>query len=359
MNQPSDIRDLITKAGLDEPSVITKPTPYRSGHPVDSIPDVSSPPLKQQELNKQLQELVGSLNWISTQTRPDLSTITNILAQYNHKCSTGHIDACKYAIRYLKGTALKGIKFSSRQNHAIESFVQFPLDPSKVQPFTDANWGPQDASTPNPSDTPVYLDLFKSRSIAGYLIWLGGPLHWQSKRQTYTARSSGEAEIGSVDDCTKSLQHISHILKDLNVLEKFKNGPINILNDNAAAVQWSHNMTSKGLRYIQMRENAVREQVQAKFIDVNHIEGRLNPSDIFTKEDRDVSHFTACTDVLLSDPPSQHISHKNNIVVNEQGSDTDEQTLHSLSRGFAAKGGVEGLSVCPLPTVSPGHAHSF
>ena len=128
MNQPSDISDLIAKAGLDDPSTITKPTPYHSGHPVDSIPDVSSPPLKQQESNKKLQELVGYLNWISTQTCPDISTITNILAQYNHKCSPGHIKACKYAIHYLKGTALKGIKFSSRQDHIIESFVQFPLN---------------------------------------------------------------------------------------------------------------------------------------------------------------------------------------------------------------------------------------
>ena len=80
-----------------------------------------------------------------------------------------------------------------------------------------------------------------------------------------------------------------------------------------------------------MRENAVREQVQATFIDVNHIEGRLNPSDIFTKEDRDVSHFTACTDVLLSDPPSSHKLHNHSLIKNEQGSDSDKQTFHSLS----------------------------
>ena len=108
-----------------------------------------------------------------------------------------------------------------------------------------------------------------------------------------------------------------------------------------------------------MRENTVREQVQATFLDVNHIKGRLNPSDIFTKEDHNVSHFKACTDVLLSDPPSMHIPNNHSVITNEQGSDTDEQTFHSLSCGYAAKEGVEGLSVCLLPTASPGHAHSF
>ena len=48
-------------------------------------------------------------------------------------------------------------------------------------------------------------------------------------------------------------------------------------------------MTTKGLRYIQMRENAVRESVQDHTIKVQHVGRKKNPSDIFTKEDRDVT----------------------------------------------------------------------
>jgi len=152
-----------------------------------------------------MQELVGSMNWLSTQTRPDITTITAILAQYNHSCSPGHIDSAKYAIRYLIDSAGMGIKFSSKADHDLESFVKFPIDPSQLTPLTNANWGPQDQSVPNPNDPPILLDLFKSRSIAGYIIWLGGPFDWCSKRQTYTACSSAEAEIGAVDECTKTL----------------------------------------------------------------------------------------------------------------------------------------------------------
>ena len=112
-----------------------------------------------------------------------------------------------------------------------------------------------------------------------------------SKRQSYTARSSAEAEIGSVDECTKTLQQIRNILQDLILFETCHNGPITIYNDNSAAVQWAHNMTTKGLRYIQICENAVREQVAAKFVQVEHVAGKRNPSDIFTKEESDPSHF--------------------------------------------------------------------
>ena len=170
MNQPTEIADLIKKASLHQPQTNISRTPYRSGFPVDSIPDDDLPFPQREKLNKELQELVGCLNWISTQTRPDLSTITNIIAQYNSICSPGHIESVKYSIRYLKGTPTIGIKFSSKNQQDIESFVQFPLDPNKIQCLTDANWGSQDQSVPNSNDEPIYLDLFKSRSIAGHLI---------------------------------------------------------------------------------------------------------------------------------------------------------------------------------------------
>ena len=93
------------------------------------------------------------MNWLATQTRPDVATITDILSQYNtNKCSPGHIKSAKYAIRYLKATSNLAIKFSSKAQTNIELFVQFPLDPSKLHTLTDANWGPQDQSVPNPSD---------------------------------------------------------------------------------------------------------------------------------------------------------------------------------------------------------------
>ena len=135
--------------------------------------------------------------------------------------------------------------------------------------------------------------------MAGFVIFLGGPIAWMSKRQTFTARSSAEAEIGSVDECTKVIQQLRNIFIDLNLYDTFFTKPIPIYNDNAATVQWSHNMSTKGLRYIQIRENAVREQVQSGLIDVRHIEGKRNPTDIMTKEDRDVGHFCECSSMLV------------------------------------------------------------
>ena len=67
--------------------------------------------------------------------------------------------------------------------------------------------------------------------------------------------------------------------------------PIKIYNDNEATVKWSQNLTNKRLRHIQMRENAVCENYQRKIIKVLHIGGKLNPSDMFTKEEKEAHHF--------------------------------------------------------------------
>ena len=72
MNQLADTAELIEKAGLSGPQTIEVPTPYSSGFPVDNVPHVDMIDHERQKLNKILQEYVGSLNWLATQTHPDI-----------------------------------------------------------------------------------------------------------------------------------------------------------------------------------------------------------------------------------------------------------------------------------------------
>ena len=162
----------------------------------------------------------------------------------------------------------------------------------------DANWGPQDAS--KPTKNPPELELFKTRSLSGYLLWLNGPVHWQSKWQTITARSTAEAEIYATDECVKALLHVDQLVSGLNLKSQLMPPPNIIYNDNAACVQWSHNTTTKGLRHIQIRNNAVRESVQNGFVDIKHIAGNINLADLFTKEDKHDAHFLQICDLILS-----------------------------------------------------------
>ena len=155
----------------------------------------------------------------------------------------------------------------------------------------DANWGPQDQSVPKQYQPQKQLPLFQSRSVSGYLLWLGGPLHWISKRQSITARSSAESEIYATDECCKALIHSSMLVAGLDLAKEYMPHPTSLYNDNQACIVWSRSMTTKGLRHVQIREHAVRESQQRGFISTKHCQGKSSLSDMFTKEDKDQGHF--------------------------------------------------------------------
>ncbi len=300
LSQQAFTENLIESAGLLDEAVNTVNTPYRSGLPTDAIPNKQVSKEKQEELTHQMRVLCGSLNWLAQSTRPDIATITNILSRYTASPTEQHIVQAKRVIRYLKGTKSYGISYSSTNHQQLESFIKFPIPQDTILALSDANWGPQDQSKPRPNEDRT-LDLFKSRSISGFLLWLGGPLHWVSKRQSITARSSAEAEIYATDECTKSLLHFHYLLQGMNLDKSLMPAPTTIYNDNSACVQWSRNTSTKGLRHIQIRENAVRESVQNNFIKVKHIEGKVNLSDMFTKEEKDPNHFIRIRNLVMTD----------------------------------------------------------
>ena len=151
---------------------------------------------------------------------------------------------------------------------------------------------------PKPGRTYQDLDLFKSRSISGHIIVLHGPLHWSSKRQKITARSSAEAEIYATDQCVKDLIYLRNIINDMD-LRNILPPKSTIYNDNMACVTWAKSKTTKGLRYIQIRENAVRENPN---IRVAHVEEKINPADMFSKEDKSAEHYQSLRDTTVQRP---------------------------------------------------------
>ena len=58
-------------------------------------------------------------------------------------------------------------------------------------------------------------------------------------------------------------------------------------------------MTLKGIKHLNLRENMVRECHQSKDVEVKHIPGIINPSNIFTKKIKDNTHFRNLKDYMM------------------------------------------------------------
>jgi hypothetical protein len=115
LTQQSFAEDLIESLGFSSASTSTFLTPYRSGLSIDSIPHEPMSSNDRDTLRLNYQSLVGSLNWLAHTTRPDLSTVVSLLAQHQSNPSPGHLDAARYATKYLANTKTMGIYFTSRK----------------------------------------------------------------------------------------------------------------------------------------------------------------------------------------------------------------------------------------------------
>ena len=225
LSQAAFIENLLIQHKLHTSDVNTVASPYKSGYPVDKIPREPYDESTQKQYTACMQSIIGSLTWISMSTRPDIATITNLLAKYVVNPSQGHVNAAKRVLRYLKGTKKKGLVFTTNSTESLAAYIKFPLDKKPIIALTDANWGPQDQSVPKRTDKPTELELYKSRSLSGFILWGNGPIHWSSKRQSLTARSTAEAEIIATDECVKFLLHMRNVCDDLDIQTFFFQTP--------------------------------------------------------------------------------------------------------------------------------------
>ena len=129
-------------------------SPYRSGLKIDRIEHDGKDPSTKEKLVREYQSIVGSKNWLTINTQPNINTMYSLLSQFNLNPSQGNLDSANYVLRYLKHISSQGIWFQQGENR-LHGSVAIPehLKGEELMIFTDTNWGPQDASKPQPKIT--------------------------------------------------------------------------------------------------------------------------------------------------------------------------------------------------------------
>nr|GEY47570.1 retrovirus-related Pol polyprotein from transposon TNT 1-94 [Tanacetum cinerariifolium] len=147
LNQRKYILDLLTNAGLTAAKHNLSPLPTNLKLSLDKgvpISDLTA-----------YRRLVGRLLYL-TMTRPDISYGVQHLSQFVSSPKDVHLQAVIYLLKYIKGTASKGLFY--------------PIQPHlQVTGFTDADWTSW---------------LMTRKSLTGYCIFLGDSLvSWKTKKQ--------------------------------------------------------------------------------------------------------------------------------------------------------------------------------
>ena len=205
VHQRRYIDGILRRFGME--SANTAPTPLHKNTMLDYFKD--DQPVDQGEYLC----LVGSLMYAALGTRPDISFAVGALSAYNHDPWKVHLTAAKRVLRYLKGTRDLGIHFSRVSEEDGGSV--------RLLGYSDAGW---ENSTKTPSESVSLLgysdadwanNVKDRHSVGAFIFFYGGPVSWQSRKQTILATSTLESEFSALFESGKEALWLRQLLHDI------------------------------------------------------------------------------------------------------------------------------------------------
>lgn len=203
---------------------------------------------------KTYQEMIGSLMWLATISRPDIAYAVGRLATYLANPPPAAQAACKHVFRYLAGTTDVGITYAARQQTSLSGAV-------------DSSWGSKDDS---------------KKSTTGYCFtYAGGLISWASRRQRITATSSTEAEYIAQCSAVKEAHYLRQFLTEIG---RDQIGPTIIEADNTGAIALAKNPVQHSRsRHIDFQYHYTREKIEDGTVSLAYVPTATIVADGLTK----------------------------------------------------------------------------
>jgi hypothetical protein len=206
------------------------------------------------------QKAVGSLIYLNTCTRPDISFAVSSLARKMSNPSYQDWHAVKRLLRYLKGTKDYGISLGNNNQ-------QNPADPEKIiKVYSDADWAG---------------DIATRRSTSGYLIYLQQILIcWGTKIQRVVALSTAEAEYISGSTACQETTWVRNLHHEIT---KQRSVPHLMIDNQAAIAMSKNNIQHARAKHIDIRYHYIRDLVMNNEITIEYCASNEMIADIMTK----------------------------------------------------------------------------
>jgi hypothetical protein len=207
-------------------------------------------------MHDKYRSMVGSLMYLSTITRPDISFAVSQLARYMApgKATQQHWDCVHHLFRYLRSSADYSITYNSVKAPVLEGYV-------------DASWG---------------SCTLTRRSVAGFVFTLcNGPIMWRSFMEKSVALSSSGAEYMALSDASREVVVLRSFLFSLSAPQDMSTI---LYEDNTAAIAIAEGEGQpQRTRHIDIRFHYVKELVARGVIEIVYIPTAQQPADGLTK----------------------------------------------------------------------------
>ena len=226
-------------------------TPIERGMITDLANFINDKPL---EKSVPYREAVGSLLYLATISRPDLSFCVNYLSRYNNKPMQSHWKMVRRVFQYIKGTHTFGIFYNGDTD---------------LIAYSDSDYGG---------------DVVTGQSTSGVLLLRGEPTVWFTQKQRLVANSTAEAEYRAAVSAIDDICWIRRLSNELNKLNL--NQPTILCIDNQSAIHMLKNThegkISKGKKHIEISRKFVHQHVGST-IELQAVKSEEQLADILTK----------------------------------------------------------------------------
>ncbi|MBW0475846.1 hypothetical protein O181_015561 [Austropuccinia psidii MF-1] len=209
------------------------------------------------DLNINYQSAIGALNYISTNTRPNITFAVSHLSHFLAKPEIMHWTACVQVLRYLYHTKKLLLHYSKGGKEGIVAYA-------------DADWG---------------NSVINRISSSGYIVMVNGHLvSWRTKKQNTVSHSTTEAEYKALTNMTKEVEWLIQLLEEIDLNEG--NPTPQLFNDNKGAIDLAlSNANHNGFKnnHMDIKYYYIRDLIKNSVINLKYISTNVMAADFLTK----------------------------------------------------------------------------
>ena len=280
LSQSKLIEDILLKYEMADCKPIHTPMTFPCKLSMNDCP--STPTEEEFMATLPYRQILGSIRYLVSCTRPDLSFCAGFLSRFIHNPGVAHWQALKRVLTYLHYKKDMGItyhNFQIQNSSHRHGYLQAPLCG-----WSDPDWGG---------------DIDTSPSTSGMVfLFAGGAISWRSKRQDSVALSRTEAEYIAAAFTSKDGLWIKTICEELDI---FKLSEVKFYCDNQSCIKLAENpKINEQNKHILARHHFIRDLIAAKDLSNHYASTNTMWADFLTKPLSSKKHWTCSSKVGLS-----------------------------------------------------------
>ena len=253
------------------------------------------------------QSIVGSINFIATRTRPDLTPYINQLAKSMKSPTVHHEQLLFKLVAYLQRT----INFCLQYDGSVGA--------GTVEVYSDSNYGDKEVTD--------------GKSHTGTVVtYSGQPVAWYSKKQTVISADNCFSELYALNVSLKHGLAIRNLMAEIGLLNE-QQKIIKIFADNKGSKYIAERSVGSGSKHYQLSVLYINDFIERKEVTIQAVKSEDNVADLFTKfvSNKLFYHFRSMMNMIDPTTRKSNRIRTNQLVTGNDSYDILDSSRDSIS----------------------------